>query len=276
MRSTSVGSRLMAGARRAWAAGWGDSNSTSPVSPARGQTTVGRAICGFAERPVSAAARCCPWFTGRLRTQHGPRGSRPVWSRTPPTLRSPRSGTGAAGWTGQGGVSTFVRSRNVVGRSAASLSMEAIAVLSASSRSRRGDSDEHPANTDRMGGHVRHRRVADAQPSAAARAAVAADRGVHHRCAGQRVVDPCPRRGWAPDHLASAGQRHWLVYALVALVFAAGEFAGSYTARSLPAKVWVPLAPDLAWIAAIPLGATLLLLLFPDGRLPSPCWRPVA
>jgi hypothetical protein len=65
------------------------------------------------------------------------------------------------------------------------------------------------------------------------------------------------------------------VYALVALVFAAGEFAGSYASRPLPGRVWAALVPDLAWIAAIPLGATLLLLLFPTGRPPSPRWRPV-
>ena len=49
------------------------------------------------------------------------------------------------------------------------------------------------------------------------------------------------------------------VYALVALVFAAGEFAGSYSTRPFPARVWVALLPDLSWIAAIPLGAMLLL-----------------
>jgi hypothetical protein len=65
------------------------------------------------------------------------------------------------------------------------------------------------------------------------------------------------------------------IYALVALVFAAGEFAGSYASRPLPARVWVALLPDLAWIAAIPLGATLLLLLYPTGRPPSRRWRPV-
>jgi hypothetical protein len=65
------------------------------------------------------------------------------------------------------------------------------------------------------------------------------------------------------------------VYALIALAFAAGEFAGSYASRPLPARVWVALLPDLAWIAAIPLGATLLLLLYPTGQPPSRRWRPV-
>src|SRR4029453_3897783 len=65
------------------------------------------------------------------------------------------------------------------------------------------------------------------------------------------------------------------ISALVPLVFAAGELAGSYTSRPLPAREWGALLPDLAWSASIPLGATLLLLLFPTGRPPSPRWRPV-
>jgi hypothetical protein len=65
------------------------------------------------------------------------------------------------------------------------------------------------------------------------------------------------------------------IYALVAFVFAAGEVAGSYTSRSLPGRMWAALLPNLAWVVAIPLGATLLLLLYPTGRPPSPRWRPV-
>jgi hypothetical protein len=63
------------------------------------------------------------------------------------------------------------------------------------------------------------------------------------------------------------------IYALVALVFAAGEFASSYASRPLPTREWAALLPDLAWSASIPLGATLLL--YPTGQPPSPRWRPV-
>jgi hypothetical protein len=64
------------------AAGWGDSNSTSPVSPVRGQGAVGPATCGSDERLVTAPARRCPRFAVRLRTQHGPTGS-PRQARPP-------------------------------------------------------------------------------------------------------------------------------------------------------------------------------------------------
>ena len=56
------------------AAGWGDSNSTVAICPARGQGAVGGTPCGSYERLVSAPARCCPRFAFRLRTQHGPSG----------------------------------------------------------------------------------------------------------------------------------------------------------------------------------------------------------
>jgi hypothetical protein len=65
------------------------------------------------------------------------------------------------------------------------------------------------------------------------------------------------------------------VYALVALVFAGAEFAGSYASRTLPGRVWAALLPDPLWVVAIPLGATLLLVLYPTGRPPSRRWRPV-
>jgi hypothetical protein len=55
------------------AAGWGDSNSTAPVSSVRGQGAIGLATWGFTEPPVTARARCCPRFAVRLRTQRGPR-----------------------------------------------------------------------------------------------------------------------------------------------------------------------------------------------------------
>jgi hypothetical protein len=39
--------------------------------------------------------------------------------------------------------------------------------------------------------------------------------------------------------------------------------------------MWVALLPDLLWIAVVPLGAMLVMLLFPTGHLPSRRWRPV-
>jgi hypothetical protein len=65
------------------------------------------------------------------------------------------------------------------------------------------------------------------------------------------------------------------VYVLVALVFATAEFAGSYASRTLPGRVWAALLPDPLWVVAVPLGATLLLVLYPTGRPPSRRWRPV-
>jgi hypothetical protein len=63
----------------------GDSNSTSPVSSIRWRDLR------FQRTSGDRSCRCCPWFTRRLRTQHGPtRGSGPVRSRTPlgaPVLR---------------------------------------------------------------------------------------------------------------------------------------------------------------------------------------------
>jgi hypothetical protein len=56
--------------------------------------TVDRATCGSVEGTVSAPARCCPRFTGRLRSRHGPSGV-PVPSGRGRLRRSgpPRPGT---------------------------------------------------------------------------------------------------------------------------------------------------------------------------------------
>jgi hypothetical protein len=82
---------------------WGDSNSTAAASTARGQEAVGGATCGFTERRVSAPDRCCPPFTYRLRTQHGPRGvPGPIWSRTTQALLSSAARDRSAGRAWQG------------------------------------------------------------------------------------------------------------------------------------------------------------------------------
>jgi hypothetical protein len=56
---------------------------------------------------------------------------------------------------------------------------------------------------------------------------------------------------------------------------AASEVAGGYAGRSLPGFRWVAPLPDLLWIATVPAGAMLLMLLFPTGHLPSQRWRPM-
>jgi hypothetical protein len=65
------------------------------------------------------------------------------------------------------------------------------------------------------------------------------------------------------------------IFLLVPLAMAASQVAGGYASRSLPGFMWVALLPDLLWIAAVPLGAMLVMLLFPTGHLPSRRWRPV-
>jgi MFS family permease len=65
------------------------------------------------------------------------------------------------------------------------------------------------------------------------------------------------------------------IYALVALAMALGGVVGGYADRTLPGFRWVALLPDLLWLATVPTGVMLLMLLFPTGQLPSSRWRPV-
>jgi hypothetical protein len=65
------------------------------------------------------------------------------------------------------------------------------------------------------------------------------------------------------------------IFLLVPPVMAASQVADGYVRRSLPGFMGVALLPDLLWIAAVPLGAMLVMLLFPTGHLPSRRWRPV-
>jgi signal transduction histidine kinase len=68
----------------------------------------------------------------------------------------------------------------------------------------------------------------------------------------------------------------------VGLSFALGSFSGEYAAYALFRKPGLPGGHAIAWLGTwiwppgIILVLTYLLLLFPDGRLPSPRWRPVA
>jgi hypothetical protein len=80
----SVTHRIVGKSRTARGSRGGDSNSTAPGSSIRGQGAIGAATCGFSELLMTAPVRCCPWFTGQLRTQYGPRKALgDMWSRTP-------------------------------------------------------------------------------------------------------------------------------------------------------------------------------------------------
>ncbi|HEV3376049.1 MAG TPA: hypothetical protein VG126_02090 [Thermoleophilaceae bacterium] len=60
------------------------------------------------------------------------------------------------------------------------------------------------------------------------------------------------------------------------------SFGDEYAARavtdpgSLPAAEWLAWVEDWIWVPALSAMLVFVFLLFPDGRLPSPRWRPVA
>jgi hypothetical protein len=91
--------------------------------------------------------------------------------------------------------------------------------------------------------------------------------------------------GFATVGAVVAARRHntigWLLLG-VALVAAVGAFSAEYAVRtvvtapgSLPASALAAWATTWVFTLNVP-ALALLLLLFPDGRLPSPGWRPVA
>jgi signal transduction histidine kinase len=66
---------------------------------------------------------------------------------------------------------------------------------------------------------------------------------------------------------------------VIALAFVTGEYsvyASSGRAVPLPGSIWAAWVGSWGWVAGLGPLLTLLFLLFPDGQVPSPRWRPVA
>ena len=78
------------------------------------------------------------------------------------------------------------------------------------------------------------------------------------------------------------GNRVGWIYVLVALGFSATNVVDTYVSWavaeppvSLPGAVWAAPFLDVGYLLTVPPGATMLLLLFPSGHLPSSRWRVV-
>ena len=85
------------------------------------------------------------------------------------------------------------------------------------------------------------------------------------------VLAASPRR--QPDRVAAAGERAGADAAQVATPYA--DYAALEKPGALPGAEWAVLVHERAWptlFACI----TAIALVFPDGRLPSSRWRPVA
>ncbi|MEO8424078.1 MAG: histidine kinase, partial [Actinomycetota bacterium] len=66
---------------------------------------------------------------------------------------------------------------------------------------------------------------------------------------------------------------------VISLAFATGGYSTYATegrVTPLPGSIWAAWVGTWAWVAGVGPIVTLLFLLFPDGRPPSPRWRPVA
>src|SRR5438093_103902 len=88
---------------------------------------------------------------------------------------------------------------------------------------------------------------------------------------GRRVPQDAPARCPRRSPLTRAGSgRQW-----TALLPRGGRVPTDEASPPMPARRWAGFVTWL-WLPAFGLTTLQLLLLFPDGHVPSPAWRPVA